>query len=120
MNIKIQSFNLNISYFTELREKLIAKQRKEKLKLEKILEFVPKIEAFDFKYKTSHIYPEKKCCYKKIKKLKHEDIVIKPIEKVPNDDFFAHLENKKKQERDERKRILAEINAPLFPSMPLL
>jgi hypothetical protein len=100
-----------------LREKLIAEQRKKKLKLEKNLEFIPKIEAFDFKCKTSHIYPESKSYYKKIKKLKHEDIVIKSIEKIPNNDFFAHLENKKKQKRDERKRILAEINAP---SMPLL
>ncbi len=93
---------------------MIAEQRKENLKLEKILKFVPKIEAFDFKCKTSHIYPEK-YCFKKIKKLRHKDIVIKPIEKIPNNDFFAHLESKKKQKRDERKRFLAEINAPSMP-----
>ncbi len=96
---------------------MIAEQRKERLKLEKMLDFVPKIEAFDRKRITSHVYPEKKYCYRPIKKLKQENIVIKPILKIPNDDFFAHLENKKKQQRDERKRAIEEINAP---SMPIL
>ncbi len=100
-----------------MRKKLIEEQRKEKLKMKKMLDFEPKTEAFDRKRITSHVYPEKNYCYKPIKRLKHENIVIKTIEKIPNDDFFAHLENKKKQQRDERKRLLTEITAP---SMPIL
>ncbi len=100
-----------------MRAKLIEEQRKEKLKMKKMLDFEPKTEAFDRKRITSHVYPEKNSCYKRFKRLKHENIVIKPIEKIPNDDFFAHLENKKKQQRDERRRLLAEITSP---SMPIL
>ncbi len=95
----------------------MAKQLKERMKLQKQLEFQTKIAAFDSNHITSRIYPEKKSCYKPRNKLKHGSIVKKALDPVPNNDFFIHLENKKKKEREEKKGALAKIIAP---SMPLL
>ncbi len=71
----------------------------------KNLDFKPQVKQFLQNRITSHIYDKNKFVKKPLK-LRHENIVIKPLEKIIGGHYFKHLERKRDFEKEKKKKLM--------------